>query len=142
MSGHRVVSTEECPQQPGWKQGDPVLTSLFALSPAGTPTHAPHGHVGAGAAAEPTGGCLPWPPAAISIGGQMARWPRCGGVEGKGGHPPLGTTLGESLVGSAGGGGEGKGQLATLHPWQGSVPVSLWVGPHTARAALWKQTPA
>lgn len=72
----------------------------------------------------------------------MARWPRCGWVEGKGGKSPLGTALGETPVGSGGGGGEGKGQLAILQPWQGSVPISLWVGPHSVRAALWKQTPA
>lgn len=48
-----MVPAEECPQQPGQKQGDPVLTSLFALSLRGAPMHAPHSCIGAGAAADP-----------------------------------------------------------------------------------------
>lgn len=55
MSGNRVIPAEERPQQPGEKQGDPVLTSLPALSPGGAPTRAPHGHTSAGAAPDPMG---------------------------------------------------------------------------------------
>lgn len=116
MSGHTVIPAEKHPQQPGEKPGDPVIPSLPALTLGGTPTRAPPGRTSAGAAPVLGAACsgpaqAPQPPSAIGIRPQMARgWPRCRGVEGKGGSPPLETASqgwGGSLLGLGGGGGSG-----------------------------------
>lgn len=142
MSGHRVIPAEKHPQQPEEKQGDPVLNQLACPVPRGSPhTCSPQSHGCWGLPAVPC-------PGSTATSRHRQRGTDSKGVaevegyKGKGEAHHLKQRWGESLVGSAGGGGVGNGQLDALRPRQGSVPISLQVGPCAAKAPLWKQTSA
>lgn len=111
------------------RETQPGVPSLSALSPGELPHMLP-------TVTPCKGGYWQWPCPAISTEEQIAGdgW----GAERKGGRPPLDTASGEES-GLWGGGGEGNEQLETPQPQQGSAPITLWVGPCSARALLWKR---
>lgn len=101
-------------------------------------TRAPHGHTSERAAPDlGAAGSDPAQPSALRNRQQRGGWR----AEGEGHR--LTQHQGQSLFGLwGGGGGERNEQLDTPQPRQVSAPISLRVGPCSARALLWKRVPA